>query len=171
MATFLIGGIWHGAGWTFVFWGFLHGFSIVLHRIWNQLGFRMNTILAWFITFNFLNITWIFFRAKEWDDAIKVLNGMFGMSGLRLPGFLQSKLSFLTQYGVEFTAWLRNVESELNPIPWILFGFVLILAFKNSNEQLNKFKTNSRYLVFTILLLLIALSLMDQVSEFLYFNF
>lgn len=171
MATFLIGGIWHGAGWTFVFWGFLHGFAIVLYRIWDQLGFKMNTVLAWFITFNFLNITWVFFRANEWDDATKVLSGMFGLSGLHLPGSLESKFPFLSQYGVKFTYWLRNVESELNPIPWILFGFILILAFKNSNEQLNRFKTNSRYLVFTILLLFVALSLMDQASEFLYFNF
>ena len=77
LATFVIGGFWHGAGWTFVFWGFLHGMALIIHRIWSNLGFKMNTILAWFITFNFVNIAWIFFRAKEWDDAIKVLKGMF----------------------------------------------------------------------------------------------
>ncbi|MDH4945508.1 MBOAT family protein, partial [Sulfurimonas sp. C5] len=73
MITFIIGGLWHGAGWTFVFWGFLHGAALVIHRIWKTLGFTMNSILAWFITFNFINIAWVFFRAKEWDDAIKVL--------------------------------------------------------------------------------------------------
>ena len=63
MTTFIIGGIWHGAGWTFVFWGLLHGIALVIQRAWNQLGFKMNTILAWFITFNFVNIAWVFFRA------------------------------------------------------------------------------------------------------------
>jgi len=61
MATFLIGGIWHGAGWTFLFWGFLHGIAIVIQRAWNKMGFRLNTLFAWFVTFNFINITWVFF--------------------------------------------------------------------------------------------------------------
>ena len=98
MATFIIGGIWHGAGWTFVFWGFLHGVALVIHRIWSELGFKMNKFLAWFITFNFINITWVFFRAKEWDDALKVLKGMFGLSGIVLPNFLEAKLVFLSKY-------------------------------------------------------------------------
>ncbi len=65
MATFILGGLWHGAGWTFVFWGFLHGLALVIHRIWHSLGFRLYAWLAWFITFNFVNISWVFFRAKE----------------------------------------------------------------------------------------------------------
>jgi D-alanyl-lipoteichoic acid acyltransferase DltB (MBOAT superfamily) len=63
LATFVIGGLWHGAGWTFVFWGFLHGMALVIHRVWSNLGFKMWTWLAWLITFNFVNIAWIFFRA------------------------------------------------------------------------------------------------------------
>ncbi|MGB6019807.1 MAG: MBOAT family O-acyltransferase, partial [Sulfurimonadaceae bacterium] len=76
LATFILGGIWHGAGWTFVFWGLLHGMALVVHRFWKSIGFTMPNILAWFITFNFINIAWVFFRAREWDDAIKVLTGM-----------------------------------------------------------------------------------------------
>ncbi|NOR57944.1 MAG: MBOAT family protein, partial [Sulfurimonas sp.] len=56
LATFIIGGIWHGAGWTFVFWGFLHGMALVVNRIWQKLNFTMPKVLAWFITFNFVNI-------------------------------------------------------------------------------------------------------------------
>ena len=65
MATFILGGIWHGAGWTFVFWGFLHGLALVIHRTWHQLGLKLWTWLAWLITFNFVNIAWLFFRAKS----------------------------------------------------------------------------------------------------------
>jgi len=102
MATFVIGGIWHGAGWTFVFWGFLHGMALVIQRAWNQLGFRMNAVLAWFITFNFVNIAWVFFRAREWGDAVKVLGSMFSLENISLPGSLSSKLAFLNQYNVKF---------------------------------------------------------------------
>jgi D-alanyl-lipoteichoic acid acyltransferase DltB (MBOAT superfamily) len=75
--TFVLGGIWHGAGWTFVFWGILHGLALVVHRLWKKLGFKMNVVLAWFITFNFINIAWVFFRAVNFESAIKVLKGMF----------------------------------------------------------------------------------------------
>lgn len=61
LLTFLISGIWHGAGWTFVIWGVLHGMALVILDIWKKFGFKMNIILAWLITFNFLNITRVFF--------------------------------------------------------------------------------------------------------------
>ena len=52
MATFVIGGLWHGAGWTFIVWGALHGIALAIHRVWQNLGFKMWTWLAWFITFD-----------------------------------------------------------------------------------------------------------------------
>ena len=60
------------------FGDFLHGTAIVAHRLWEKTGIKTNKFLAWFITFNFVNVTWIFFRANEWNDAIKVLKGMTG---------------------------------------------------------------------------------------------
>jgi len=65
MATFVLGGLWHGASWMFVIWGALHGAALVVHRIWRRLGLRMPTPLAWLLTFCFVNITWIFFRAMS----------------------------------------------------------------------------------------------------------
>jgi len=45
MIVFLLSGFWHGAGWTFIFWGFLHGLAIVIHRIWMNLNFKMNKFI------------------------------------------------------------------------------------------------------------------------------
>jgi len=61
------------------FGDFSHGIALVIHRAWSKLGFKLWTWLAWLITFNFVNIAWVFFRAKEWDDAIKVLGNMFSI--------------------------------------------------------------------------------------------
>ena len=109
MTVFIIGGIWHGASWTFVFWGFLHGCALVIYRFWNGLGFRLNRFVAWFITFNFVNIAWIFFRAKEFKDATKVLKGMiFGK--VILPEPLKNKLLFLSDYGVSFCKVLLKIK-------------------------------------------------------------
>lgn len=79
LIVFVISGLWHGAGWTFVFWGFLHGLAAVVHRIWRDMGYKMNKFLAWFLTFQFVNVAWIFFRAKSWDDAAKVFKAMFAL--------------------------------------------------------------------------------------------
>ena len=171
MATFIIGGIWHGAGWTFVFWGFLHGVALVIHRIWSELGFKMNKFLAWFITFNFINITWVFFRAKDWDDALKVLKGMFGLSGIVLPNFLEAKLGFLTKYGVGFDGFIARIGDK-STILFLLFGFILILAFKNSIEKMISFQPSYQKIIKLIFILLLSFYSMIAVkTEFLYFNF
>src|SRR5574344_2348694 len=82
LATFVIGGLWHGAGWTFVFWGFLHGMALVIHRAWTKLGFRMNTILAWFITFLLINFAWILFRAPDMNTALNIYKAMCNFESL-----------------------------------------------------------------------------------------
>ena len=145
MATFILGGLWHGAGWTFVFWGFLHGLALVIHRTWHQLGLKLWTWLAWLITFNFVNIAWVFFRAKEWDDAIKVLGGMFGFG--------------------------TNLSVEKDTIVWLAVGFLLVLVFKNSIEKVKTFKPNLYHSLFMISLLIMSILMLSKESEFLYFNF
>lgn len=74
--TFLIGGIWHGASWMFVAWGALHGAALVIHRAWSKTGIKLPTIIAWLVTFNFVNVAWVLFRAPEWDTAKRILLGM-----------------------------------------------------------------------------------------------
>src|SRR5690606_1173191 len=80
LITFLIGGIWHGAGWTFFLWGALHGTASVVQRIWHRLGLRLPKFLAWFITFNFINLAWVFFRAENLRDALEIIKAMFGFT-------------------------------------------------------------------------------------------
>jgi len=171
MATFIIGGIWHGAGWTFVFWGFLHGFALVVHRAWSNLGFKLWGWLAWFITFNFLNITWVFFRAKNWDDATKVLDSMFSLNNVVLPKALENKLAFLKDYAVDFGYFGINIGAKLDSIVWLIAAFIIVLLFRSSSEQLERFKLNYTTAIFTALMLLAGIISLNKVSEFLYFNF
>jgi len=171
MATFILGGLWHGAGWTFIFWGFLHGFALVIHRAWSKLGFKLWTWLAWLITFNFINIAWVFFRAKEWDDAVKVLGSMFSLGNIVLPNPLANKLAFLSSYGVEFGGFTSDLNAGKDLIVWLFVGFTLILFFKNSMEKLKSFKPNNKHLYFTIYALFASIIFLSAESEFLYFNF
>jgi len=158
LATFILGGIWHGAGWTFVFWGFMHGMALAIHRLWKSLGFTMPKILGWFITFNFVNIAWVFFRAKEWEDAIKVIKGMF----FSYPNFNSEAIHF-----------------ELETYLWL--GVILLIAtlLPNTYEitkypkfEKNKLISIPATLIFA-LIFLTALFWMSTstYSEFIYFNF
>ena len=167
--TFLLGGIWHGAGWTFLFWGALHGIALIIHRAWREFGFGMSYLFGWFITFNFINIAWIFFRAKEFDDALKVLKGMF-FGEIILPTQLQSKLGFLTEHGVSFGAWLSAIKANMTIFLWFLGAFVTTFAFRNSMQLRESFKPNLLYMISTLLLFL-SIFLMYRESEFIYFNF
>jgi len=156
MATFIIGGIWHGAGWTFVFWGFLHGLALVIHRAWSKLGFKIWTWLAWLITFNFINIAWVFFRAKEWDDAVKVLSGMVNFN---MIGSIKSLLNFGGDK-------IDNVFTLL-----LFFSIFIILKLKNTNELMNNFKPNALNIILMSLSFAFAFLSFNKISEFLYFNF
>ncbi len=171
MATFIIGGLWHGAGWTFIFWGFLHGLALVIHRAWSNLGFKLWGWVAWFITFNFLNIAWVFFRAKEWDDAIKVLSSMFSLNNVVLPKVLESYLAFLKDFSVNFGYFGIHIGAEIESVLWLITAFIITLLFKSSAEQLESFKLNYTTAIFTGITLLIGLISLNKVSEFLYFNF
>ena len=161
-ATFVLGGIWHGAGWTFVLWGILHGLALVVHRLWKKVGIKIPVILAWFITFNFINITWVFFRATNFESAIKVLKGMF-TGDLILP----SGMSSLLELSMNWTKLYRH-ESYL--YLWVFFAFVVVLVLPNSMQLMKKFKTNFLYLFLTLTFFL-SLFMLHRKSEFIYFNF
>jgi hypothetical protein len=146
-------------------------FALVIHRAWSKLGFKIWTWLAWLITFNFINIAWVFFRAKEWGDAVKVLGSMFSLDNVVLPEKLESKLYFLSNYGVKFGQWAKDITGSDWTMIWLIIGFILILVFKNSIEKLDIFKLNYKTALFSGFIFFMGLVSLNKVSEFLYFNF
>ncbi len=74
MLTMLLGGLWHGASWSFLIWGGLHGFFLILHRIWSRLGFRSENLLwkgcCWLLTFHCICLAWCFFRLTRLNESL-----------------------------------------------------------------------------------------------------
>ena len=171
MATFVIGGLWHGAGWTFIFWGFLHGLALIVQMFWSKLGLKLWTWLAWLITFNFVNVAWVFFRAREWDDAIKVLGSMFSFDNILLNEFFSNKLNFLSQYNVKFDEFMKISEDGDVVICSIIFGFIITLLFNNSLQKIEDFKITYKNAIFTSIIIFISILSLSGESEFLYFRF
>ena len=134
-----LSGIWHGAGWGFVIWGILHGVAMVIHRTYswfvesrftNLTQSKIYKILAWLITFNFINIAWIFFRAENLSGAVNLLKGMFGIVWVDLP-----------QKAYKANQLLKSIDGTDRTFAYILIAIVVCLAFKNSFEMLKKFDT------------------------------
>lgn len=169
-SVFLIGGLWHGASWMFVTWGALHGIAIVMHRMWKQLGLTMNSLLAWFITFNFINITWIFFRAKDWDQASNILQGM-GYGDIIVSDKFEISLGVLKNVGIEFGQFMIHLGGSTSTWIWILCATLLMLITPNSTKLTQNFKPSTITLGVTIILCVDALIHLSKNSEFLYFNF
>ncbi len=168
--TFLLGGIWHGAGWTFVAWGALHGGALVIHRIWKQFGLRLPFVFGWFITFMFVNMSWVFFRANSFDDALKVLKGMFAGAFVLPKETIAFIANFAKEHGVIVGKWSNLYLYESGIFWWIIAGFFVALVLPNSMQLREKFKTNWFYLVLTVLFSM-AIFMLYRKSEFIYFNF
>jgi D-alanyl-lipoteichoic acid acyltransferase DltB (MBOAT superfamily) len=146
--VFLIGGIWHGASWMFVIWGTLHGVATIVHRLWQKTNIHIPKLLAWFLTFNFINITWIFFRAKDMESAWRVLKGMF--------------------FSFDFsTTQLFGLKSVLI----LLLAFCIVFCLKNSHEKMQTWSPKFAYLAFAFAMFFLSFYYMNSFSEFLYFNF
>ena len=170
LLVFLLGGIWHGAGWTFVAWGLLHGIAIVVHRIWSSFVLSLPTRFAWFITFNFINVTWVFFRAKTFDDALKVLHGMF-LGDIVLPAALESRLTFLKRAGIEFGAYLQALNAGPIAVLKLFLALGIALLAKNSIQMTFESPIGMKKMFFAVSLFLVSVLSMHRISEFIYFNF
>ena len=155
--VFLVSGIWHGAGWTFIVWGILHGVTMIVNRLWKKHGFTLPNWVAIPLTFFFVNIFWVFFRADSLSDAMLIVQSM--LNNLNLS---------LTQ---DFTSNLPSIlPNSVNMI--ILFAsFVLGVVGKTAYLQM---ETKGHYRwksVATIVAFVVGCLFISRVVTFLYFNF
>ncbi|HSV28256.1 MAG TPA: MBOAT family protein, partial [Candidatus Omnitrophota bacterium] len=97
MATMLLGGLWHGAGWTFVAWGCLHGLYLLVNHAWRgatggrSFG-RAGALAGWALTFLGVVVAWVFFRAADFPAAFAMLAGMAGANGVVVPAEILARL-------------------------------------------------------------------------------
>ena len=160
MVVFLVSGLWHGASWSFVLWGALHGVFSVITRLCH--GFRkVPKWLTALVTALFLNVTWILFRSESLPDTLLLL------SRLKVPGFLGETL---------LTAVKEQLDLPLSVLPFFILGMYLLCGLlcllpKCAAESLGDFKPTRGKALACALLLALCLVSLSGVSTFLYFNF
>ena len=137
MLTMLLGGLWHGAGWTFVIWGGLHGLYLVVQQAWSKaFGAAKGSYWPWpsLLTFLAVMLAWIFFRAPDVGTAWDILGALVGANGVSLPRGLASHAASLAHWGVQpaFDG-IRWIELMGPGLPVLLLA--MLLAFKAPNTQ------------------------------------
>lgn len=160
--TFLLGGLWHGAAWTFIIWGAMHGLALIVHRLWLRLAIPLFRPLAWVVTFLFINMAWIVFRAGDIACLQRYLQAFMGENGwLPRDTFIKAMKSAF---------FIPDIATML---VFIFFLFVLCFWGKNSREYMEQ--SSSAGLLFLACLYFslssLLLALPDKAQEFIYFQF
>jgi alginate O-acetyltransferase complex protein AlgI len=171
MIVFIVSGFWHGANWTFVLWGFLHGvFSVITRRFKNMFG-KLHPALNYFITFGFINFTWIIFRANSIRDAARIIYRIlkcnFGPISAEIANaFRLPELNLLFSY-------FRINKYFPYALFWLFFvgAFVVVLGSSNVSEKAKKFNPTVLNIVKVVILLVWSIISLTGISTFLYFNF
>lgn len=185
-AVFFISGFWHGAGWTFVVWGILHGVMSILTRMWHSCKERLHLtmseksifrkpvhVLCTLLTFLFVAFTWTFFRADSVSQAVTMLRNVFTFSGdhvfLEIAGFFQLP-------EVWYVMKLFNLHTYPLGYYYCFILFMLITVFlvffcKNLYETEKKCKPGFWDAALTAFLAIWCTLSLSGVSTFLYFNF
>ena len=195
MGTMLIGGLWHGAGWTFIFWGFLHGLYLTINHFWRTYFATTQKTrgwlyagTSWILTFLAVVIGWVFFRAESFGTAMAILEGMFLFNGIEIPKAicpaLVSELSWITiseQGGMAFGKSIVFIVFA-GLIAWFAPNTLSLFEKYNPVLQPTGFAKDSSsfrfqpsfWWVFFITVLLYTSLLeitQNENTEFLYFNF
>jgi alginate O-acetyltransferase complex protein AlgI len=157
MIVMLLGGLWHGASWNFVLWGALHGIGLAVHKMYTnwrgpkdgKSASMVGTFLAWALTFLYVCIGWVFFRARSFEESFLILGKMFG---------------FLNSSGI---SWIAT--SFLLILPVMILGHVLGKRW-HSYPRLDLSKFAALFVIVFTLLGLLFLSPLNS-SPFIYFQF
>lgn len=148
-ATFtamFIAGIWHGAGWTYVAYGAVHGLALVVNHYWRKTKIKLNKYISWLILFNFINISFVIFRAPNIPTAISIITDMYTISNI---GTFNNLYAYLL----------------------IILGFIITFGLRNSVSYIKNFALSYKNLLASVILLFISIIFLSRPTEFIYFQF
>ena len=130
--TMLLGGLWHGANWTFVVWGGMHGVALAVNHLWSQAGFRLPRPIAWAVTMLFVIVAWVLFRAANFSTAAAVLGSMAGAHGMAMPALQNEPAAALIigcLIAVAGPSSHRFALTLLRPVPWLAVPAGVVLSW------------------------------------------
>lgn len=171
--SMLLIGLWHGAGWHFVFWGGAHGLLLIINHQWRRLNVQLPKNINWSLTFLCVSVCWVFFRAENLQGALNVLSAMADVNNIVLPagGFYEKQFGFLHTLGVSFAPWILHVSLKRAVVTLMLL-FLGLRFLPNPVEYVSKsFHPNWKWSTAIALGLVMGILHIAKNSPFLYFQF
>ena len=193
--TMLLGGIWHGAGWTFVIWGMLHGVYLIINHAWRKIRsdvLKWSDYISYFeiiaarvLTLFAIIIGWVYFRADSLNGANHLMLTMFGFNGISLPSSLQDNFGELAiqlqQFGFVFKGMFGGSYADFGDgIKWIILLLFTAVVMPNTQQLVLSNHFNFRALIIKspyisglvsgAVFFYVFINLRAE-AEFLYFNF
>ena len=168
--TFLVSGIWHGANWTFILWGSVHGAGIVLNKMFKSKTDKIPKIIRWTATFIFINITWLLFRADSVYQFLFIIKRLLSLnfqpvSNEITEAFISNNLLFI------FNGTGFNGIKLIFVLLMLAFVTYASVFMKNTSEKLETFKPDKKKLFVSTVLIFLSIISFSGISTFLYFNF
>lgn len=157
LIVFLVSGIWHGAGWTFILWGVLHGVGVAVNRWWKRSGFAMPRWMGIALTFFIVNVLWVLFRADNMHQAWVIIRSMFDNTQLAL--------------GEDFTSHLSSIFQNRYNMLILLVAMPLSVFGPTAYQLMTDYGWYKVKAAATVILFAVSILFLTRVSTFLYFNF
>lgn len=173
LTVFLVGGLWHGAAWTFVAWGAFHGLGMVIHSIWTSFHLRLPKFIAWSTTFLFVNAGWVLFRAQTFEQAIDIFKGMIGLNGIVLHEKMSYIVEMVQMTGIKTGAWHvgESGGTAMFAAYLLIFGLVGCFLLPPSRTILLKSSPSLKKDIWISLSFVLGFLSLSKITQFLYFQF
>lgn len=197
LITMVLGGLWHGAGWTFVIWGALHGLYLTFNHLWRAAPFYERiaargfyNYAAWSLTLLCVIVGWVFFRAEDYDAALSILHSMAGLGGIDFPHAVEEYLGPALGGIVTFDGFFPNVAMPWRPAFAMIIGSGLLALFAPNvfelfyvrladdmnarvpyRESRIVWKPSAAWAMLAGIMFVYCLLSLTEPSEFLYFQF
>ena len=174
MIVFLLSGLWHGANWTFVLWGMLHGIMKVMERALRVKDWKIPRFLKQVTTFIIVTFAWSIFRA----DSVLQVKGLWGRLFFGGGGGIYRPITDSFQKLIEISFLYRaGLGGVMERFPWLLltaFVFILLLAcftMRNTKDKAETMKFTRWKMILVSGLMFWSILSLAEISEFIYFNF
>lgn len=171
LIVFLVSGLWHGAAWTFILWGAIHGLANIFIRHFKSAYGKLHKAFQWLINFSFINLTWMLFRADSISD-VKCMIHQLIFGGLSLSSDMGIYFDFPEFDFVTSILKISKYTDRIRGCGMLSFyavAFFIVLVCENVQNR--KYKLNVINLLMTVFLLIWGISSLSGVMTFLYFNF
>lgn len=173
MIVFLVSGMWHGANWTFILWGLLHGILSVLDRVFKRFKIEIFEPFSWLITFGIVNVLWLLFRSDsifQWKQILQtiILMANTTVSDGLIKVFTIPETAFFCNMLPFVKSWSQLIRGF-----WMtgFIGFSLIVCFLPENNYRSLRKNTVVTMVFTGMAFIWSFICLGGESVFVYFNF